>query len=477
MCFASSVGAISFAPGSALAQTCLELGGRQYCGSPQPGNWVVSPCDEAGAFLSRAITWCNVAGGVWTATSDCVGDTPHTDDNVVARSIEFANRVRSSTCSVTNDTGYGATYTTNFCLGGGNAFQAGQLWITSRRLTILCESGAGETISIDKRRPFSCPVGYTPTSIPFYGTLCARTLENCGDCKVGNPVTPLTGIKIETESDYRHPLGLEFTRHYHSLRFFEPYSTTNGSHSENRLGVVWRSGFDKRVIPLTPASTLTHTTLRQGLTLPSGEVQYFNAAGVQQYNYGGPASSITAVAGVGFFHKGPDSTEFYGTDGRLRTITQRSGQVLTLTYSDGTTGPNGGFILNAAGNPTALVLPANRLIRVTDSYGNALSFGQDINGRIVVMTVPGGNRYFYAYDGNDNLTGVTYPDGRVRSYRYNEPANIVGGGSLPNALTTIVDENLAEFASFKYDTSNRAVSTERAGGAQRYEPDRNHGSD
>jgi len=457
----------------AIAQTCLlgASGSKEYCGGPRPGAWQVSPCDETGPFLSRMIAWCIVAGGTWTTTSDCVGDTPFTDENVVARSVDFANRVRQSSCSVINDTGYGAEYFSTHCLGGGDQYQFGELSRTARRLTIECENDTGfitnETISIDKRRPFNCPVGSTPIFVTTFGTVCARPLEDCDGCGVGNPITPLTGIKVASETDYSHAQGLAFTRYYHSIGFFEPHTTANGTHTENRLGLSWRSTFDKRVIPIVPS----HATLKFGMSLPSGEVQFFNASGAEVYNYRGGAGTLVPVSGVGYYYLGPDATEFFGTDGRLRTVTMRSGLAYSLTYSDGTSAsPNGGVFVDAAGNPTTFVLPADRLIRVTDSYGNSLAFAYDLTGRIVLVHTPGGGQYRYTYDLNDNLQSVESPDGRVRTYRYNEPTRMVTSGSLPNALTSVVDENGDEFAVFKYDpATNRAVSTERAGGTLKYE--------
>jgi uncharacterized protein RhaS with RHS repeats len=64
---------------------------------------------------------------------------------------------------------------------------------------------------------------------------------------------------------------------------------------------------------------------------------------------------------------------------------------------------------------------------------------------------------------------VRYPDLTTRTYRYNEPANMLGGSTLPSALTSIVDENAATFASYKYDASGRAVETQRGGGVERYQ--------
>jgi YD repeat-containing protein len=317
---------------------------------------------------------------------------------------------------------------------------------------------------VHKGRALVCPPGYKEKSTA-HGTVCTAPLEICEKCGglVGNPVTPATGVKVQAETDYRHPQGLELTRYYHSFRFYEPFTTAPDSHSHNQFDISWRSGFDKRVIPLSgfPAATAA-------LTLPSGEVQYFDTAGNEVLNYRGATSKLVSLAN-GYVYLGPDEVELYGSDGRLQSITRRTGQSLSLGYSDGTTtGPNGAFAVDAGGQPTTLPVPVNLLLRVTDSWGHALAFDYSAAGRVVAMTDAGGGRHLYAYDASNNLSSVTRPDGSTRAYRYNEPANMVGGASLQFALTSIVDENGAVFASFKYDATGRAVSTEHAGGAERY---------
>ena len=448
---------------------CVEAGGRQFCGALKPTPFTYAACDEQGANLFSDAAWCFVGGGT-SANTGCPGGTPHTEDNIEERSVRFTEVFLGQTaCGIVADTGWGASFTTNFCVGGGDLYLGGFgiLTATNRRLQIGCATG-GMLISLRKQRNLECPPGYVITLNPSNGQQeCSRPLEDCCG-KVGNPVTPGTGVKLESEVDYRHSLGLEFSRHYHSFQFYEPFSRTPGGvHTENRLGPVWRTGFDKRIVVVDPPSTFVRTAI----SLPNGDVQYFDVTGKEIFNYRGASGTLVTVAGTGYFYNGPDRTEFYGVDGRLRSISLASGQVFTLSYSDGSTGPNGGVILNAAGNPRAFVLPlpGNSLIRVADAQGNTLSFGYDIQQRIVVMTDPGGAQYHYAYDPLSNLASVTYPDGRVRSYRYNEPANMVDGASIRTALTSIVDENGDLYASYRYDANGRAVSTEHAGGAGRYQ--------
>lgn len=78
------------------------------------------------------------------------------------------------------------------------------------------------------------------------------------------------------------------------------------------------------------------------------------------------------------------------------------------------------------------------------------------------MTDPAGGLYTYRYDANNNLTQATYPDGSSKTYHYENP-------SFPHHLTGISDENGTRFATYAYDSQGRAISTEHAGGQERFE--------
>ncbi len=94
------------------------------------------------------------------------------------------------------------------------------------------------------------------------------------------------------------------------------------------------------------------------------------------------------------------------------------------------------------------------------------------------MTDPSGGEYKYAYDeassyiksGTDlvgNLTSVIYPGDKKKTYWYGEPENILTY-YRPTKLTGISDENDVRFATFKYDSQGQAISTEHAGGVEKY---------
>ena len=94
------------------------------------------------------------------------------------------------------------------------------------------------------------------------------------------------------------------------------------------------------------------------------------------------------------------------------------------------------------------------------------------------MTAPDGETTVYAYDEPSaiivaggfpvgNLTSVTYPGGKKRVYWYNEQDK-TENTDLPAALTGISDENGIRFSSYRYNRKGQAISTEHAGGVQKY---------
>jgi YD repeat-containing protein len=82
---------------------------------------------------------------------------------------------------------------------------------------------------------------------------------------------------------------------------------------------------------------------------------------------------------------------------------------------------------------------AGFLKSVADPFGRKLQFTYDANERLETMLDPAGGVYRYNYDGIGNFIGVTHPDLTVRGY-LNKSTPFSWGGTLPNALIGIVDE-------------------------------------
>jgi len=274
----------------------------------------------------------------------------------------------------------------------------------------------------------------------------------CPQC--GNPANPANGNKFEQASLYRGLNGFELTLTFNT-------QDDDTAH----FGRRWRDSFERRII-VNGSYVVTYRPDGKALKFVPSDGAWTTDADTpdrltELQNPPGTRTGWQLQAANG------DELETYDAAGKLLTIRSRSGLVQQLAYSDGTGGPNGGFFLNADGQPTPSPLPAGLLIRASDNFGRALAFGYDFNSRVSKVTDPSGGVYRFAYDAGKNLVSITFPDAAVRAYLYNEPAN-TGGANLPNALTGITDENGARFATYQYDAQERVLSTQHAGGAERY---------
>lgn len=308
-----------------------------------------------------------------------------------------------------------------------------------------------------------CPSG---TWLDVDGDACVTTrtwAKNLGSpsfCPTGDPINQGIGNHFQIEVDYTHvgATQLEFHRTYNS-----------DAAAISTMAPHWRGSYDRSITEYTagPDNGIAYA-VRQ-----NGKVYSFtlsNSVWLSDADIPDKLTQLTDASGTttGWrYTTADDAVETYDAAGKLFSITSRNGLTQTLTYSDGTTGPNGGYVLDGAGNPTTMTLAAELLIRVTGPFGRQLAFGYDSTSRIVKMTDPAGGTYLYAYDANNNLVSVTYPDGKSRQYLYNEPA-YTSGADLPHALTGLIDENGIRYATWNYDAQGQAISSEHANGVDKY---------
>jgi RHS repeat-associated protein len=290
---------------------------------------------------------------------------------------------------------------------------------------------------------------------------CGHVAKNQGpqNCQ-GNPINAGTGNKFQSESDYATTgsTTLAITRSYNSITSLNPTTEALGQ----PFGRHWRGTYSRAVVENNQSRVVYR---------PDGRAfNYAFDSSAQRWQSDADITSalvqLSNNSGWSYTNADSDEIEIYDANGRLQSITARNGMVKTLTYSDGTSGTNGGYLLDAAGNPTAAILPAGLLIRVTDTFGHTLNFGYDAASYIVKMVDSVGGDYHYAYDGTGNLSSVTYPDAKTRTYVYNEQSNTTNTNQ-PSALTGIVDEQGNRFATYQYNAQGGAISTEHAGGAEK----------
>lgn len=281
----------------------------------------------------------------------------------------------------------------------------------------------------------SYPYGVCPTAPD-------KEPETCG-AMVGNPINGARGNKRQSEVDYVAPDGLTFERFYDS------------SISQRLVGMTgasWSNTFEGRLTFVGTgegAVVLVHRPNRQ--VLPFKRI---NGGWVPDADIGDTLIESSDADGYPSwkFVTATDTAEVYDFEGRLRTVTNRAGHVVSLSYGN-------------VVNPTNIAAQEMILIRVTSSAGRQIDFTyEDGSSTLRTMTDPNGGVYTYAHDPQtNNLVSVTYPNGATRTYLYNEPL-YTSGTIIPNALTGIVDENGVRYATWAYDVNGRAVSSEHGDG-------------
>lgn len=297
---------------------------------------------------------------------------------------------------------------------------------------------------------------------------------------VGNPINFITGNKVLNDTDYSGvgSSSLQFTRHYNSARGYR-YQATFGKTgtARNSIGVQWTHNYYQglTVAPNTTSPTEVKYTRADGQTF---SYRLVSGAWQTDADVDYRLSEIRTADNVrtGWKIVTPnDITETYSIAGDLLLLTDRTGLSQTLTYSCkpvSTTCP--------VATPLSIAPYAGLLINVTDSYNHSLNFTYNNSGQMATFTDPGGNITRYGYDADGNLSTVTYPDDTPgdtpgdlsnnfkKIYIYGELVN-TANVSQPHALTGIIDEKNVRYATYKYDATGRAVSTEHAtGGINKY---------
>ena len=294
-----------------------------------------------------------------------------------------------------------------------------------------------------------------PTTDPLYAEIVGTNQQyepykligtpSC-DCEAGDPINLSNGNIFEHVKDYAttgaNPLSFE--RYYNSFG--------DQSSSAVALGQNWRSTFD-RYLRISGNTIIAERADGQELTFTSTNGSWVSDSDVdvQLLSLGTSWAVIDGNDTVETYTAGSSGTAF------LTSIQARDGYTQTMQYNAN-----------------------NQLASVTDSFGRSLQFTYQIAQTnlqdsatnpipilLKTVTTPGGLVLTYNFNSSgqnpgvlDRLASVTYstspPTGQC--YLYENPA-------LPFGLTGIIDENGNRFATWTYDSSGRATSSQHANGA------------
>lgn len=309
-----------------------------------------------------------------------------------------------------------------------------------------------------KCAPLVCPPGFPQReviSIIPRAEICVRSTFECchgglgGGHSFGNPILVPELEKQQTEQDA--DLSAEFLialrRNYSNNGDVRPVGTHDiappkpvAQYVRSILGGGWRFEFETYASASSGLSTAT-TTVR--FVRPNGLVRYFRLVGNALVGDGdetGVASQVLSGSTVvGYqYQTSSDRLETYAIDGRLQSLSLH--------------GKTNHFTYDSAGRLTEIEGYAGRKI---------LFFYAGASPSVSTITLPDGATIDYTYNEHGNITSVTYPTNQVRRYEYQS-------NYQPFKLARIIDEDNSTFATYGYNAYDQAVSTEHAGGVNRY---------
>jgi YD repeat-containing protein len=254
-----------------------------------------------------------------------------------------------------------------------------------------------------------------------------------GDCRdtsrplAGDPVVIGTGQSFQADTDYRSPRSKGLTLQ----RFYNSADSTEGV-----LGAGWQHTFSRRIeaFPSSSAPTQAH------VVRASGKVVRFESASATWTPDATEYSSLERLTDGWRYRSNANELETYDAQGRLLSVTSADGYTTRVTR-------------DAAGRVSA----------VEDSFGRSLGVGYNADGRLSWLTDVAGATVRYDYvktSGVSTLRRVTDAAGASRTYLHEL-------SRFPGALTGLLDQNGARHATWSFDDTARATSSQLAGGVDR----------
>lgn len=288
-------------------------------------------------------------------------------------------------------------------------------------------------------RPRVCPVDHvympaTDLCVPIVDVYINKKPD--ADMCLGNPLYPMTGTKRESVETGFNVGGQSLVLTYdtagrasgrfwlsnlhRSLEIKTTYLNINADRGDGRIVSFWA---------------------QNGVYTPGPDVD----------------DTLVDLAGSYRFTDAAAKTiETYSGTGKLLSLADARGNTLSFTFSDAGTSPT--------------IAPApGYLIQVTDNTGRSIKFEYALasganaatEARIARILDTSGQSIAVAYDAVGNLSTLTWADGKTKTFVYE---NI----SFPWALTGIVDENNSRYSTFGYNATGQAISTEHAGGVDKF---------
>ena len=248
--------------------------------------------------------------------------------------------------------------------------------------------------------------------------------QGAGSGDETDPIT-CTPINFSTGNKYKRQTDLLLSGPGLPFGFSRFYNSQN--HDQSILGFGWTATFSDRITISGSEITLVQSDGRHVKFVDDGQGKFISVA---------DKIRIIEPEGDGYRLTEPEGLKMsFNAGGNLVAIQDINGNTQTVTYTDG------------------------RISSVTDTFGRYLTFNYDGAGRLSTLTTPAG-QYTYTYDASGNLARVDNPDTTFKTYIYDDPNDA-------HNLTGIIDENNVRSMTTVYDSLDRAIRSESAGGFKR----------
>jgi YD repeat-containing protein len=287
----------------------------------------------------------------------------------------------------------------------------------------------------------------------------AQTSSNVRFAGLGNPIYPLTGVKVQQVATGVGVGGAELVFTYDTSRMLSGLRT----HPQPALGALWSSSLHKT---LGVGSGAKVVTAYRG----DGSVVAFalvNGAYVPPQSIN---DRLVAVAGGWqYVNHAAMQVESYNAQGQLTRVDAADGSHLLYTYSTAATAqaPDAGYLMQVTDNmgrslkfEYALPVELSPVYAATLGLIPASKVYAATLGRITRVTDSTGRSFTVAHN-TYGVAALTWPDGKSQQFLYEQL-------EVPWALTGRMDENNVRVGTWSYDAQGRAISASRALGVDAY---------
>ncbi len=246
--------------------------------------------------------------------------------------------------------------------------------------------------------------------------------NSCDPSQAGNPVLIATGQKVQVITDLTIPnSALSFTRNYWSSRL-----------DTDTIGLAWQHNWQMHIKELQSRDRIK-------LYRNNGRGIIFTPRNGRWESDSKDTEVITKLANNQGWkvQTATGEIELYNNLGQLISYEKTGAPKVTLTYNTN-----------------------QQLISVKDTKGRSLSLMYNTKNLITGVTASNGSTISYNYDTQNRLISFT-KDGNTQKYHYENTKH-------PQLLTGITDERGVRYATWTYNDNGQAISSEHAGGAEKY---------